>query len=309
MSHHHKRKPVQGDLFIPHQAEPHKPEPGKTEPTRTIEPEVTLKTVPPHVVKEIFSTAVWPYIHNGSSTKELAFVWLAALIPGFAIYIYSGTAHLATALCAVAGSVLAKIVWQKMSFVENDRPFVHAVYNGLLASLLIPPDIPLWVTLSGMILAVSLTNAALYKLHARLINPALLTGAVLSLIYPASFQAMPAIGMPLLLALAVGGVFLATSKLITLFPSLILFLTQMIARWLNSSATTAVTALTVTAMLFLVPDYDNSPLFARTKLLQAMIIAVLMLALGSWTPLAAPLLIAMLIASLLTPVLDRIHAK
>jgi electron transport complex protein RnfD len=269
-------KPVQGDLF--HQENPQ----------------------PAQSLNSIFSKAAWPYIHSGSNTKTLALVWLAALVPAFALYIYSNTAQLTVALSTVAGSILAKVLWRKLNVVENDRSFVHALYNGLLASMLLPADTPWWLAIAGMIIAVSITNATFYKFHARLINPSLLLAAILSMIYPSSFVSMPIASMPVLVALSAGALFLAISKAATLLPSVIVIATL---AW-SFPATT----LNVAAALFLVPDYDGSPLMLRPKILQALIVLLLALGLSLWAHLAAALLVSLLASSLITPLLDRINA-
>jgi hypothetical protein len=285
MNQHNKQKPIQGELF-------------STAPATAQKPALT-----------IFNRAVWPYIHSGSTTKTLELQWLAALVPAFTIFIYNDSTQLTVALCAVAGSVIAEISWRKFNTAANDRPFIYALYNGLLASILLPPDIPWWLVIAGMMLAISLTYIAQYKLHSRMVNPALLMAAALSLIYPFSFQEIPIAGMPLLVAIALGAMFLAISKATTLLPSLVAVLMLVLPRCLTATAGIPATAMNVSALLFLIPDYDGSPLILRAKLLQALAAATLTLALSAWTTLAAPLLIALLITSLLTPALDLIHAR
>jgi len=280
-------KPVQGDLFIQGHLT-------GAEPARPVE-----KSSAP-----AFGGTVKPYIHSGSSAKTLALEWLAAIIPAFALYLYNDTSQLTTAVCTVAGSVLAKILWRKAGLVENGRSLIYAVYNGLLAAILLPHGTAWWLAISGMFIAVSLTSLSLYKFRVRLLNPALLAAAVASLMYPFSFRSAPGIEMPLLVVLAGGALFLALTRAITLLPSLIVIIVMAAGRLLAVSVAIPIATANVAAVLFLIPDYDNSPMVLRAKVLQALIVSMLALSLTAWTNLAAPLLIAILAGALITPFLE-----
>jgi electron transport complex protein RnfD len=298
MSRQNKRKSLQGDLFN-----------HSHHPTTEQVPETLAVKATSSLINAKFSVAAGPYIHNGSQPNRLELIWLVAIFPAFAAQIYNAPAQLITVLCAVTGNSVAKLLWRKFKVVDNDRSFIYAAYNGLLAALLLPPHIPWWVTLCGMMTAVSLTYLALWRFHVRLLNPALLMAAVLSLIYVSGFQAMPTLETPMLIALCSGAVFLAITRSISVMPLLLIILLQGLAGLLNSAAATQATVAVVTAIFFLVADYDSSPLAWRSKILQALIISVLLLAFESWLPLAAPLLLALLFAALITPALERRHAK
>jgi hypothetical protein len=110
--------------------------------------------------------------------------------------------------------------------------------------------------------------------------------------------------MPLLVVLAGGALFLALTRAITLLPSLIVIIVMAAGKLLTVSVAIPIATANVAAVLFLIPDYDNSPMVLRAKVLQALIVSMLTLSMSAWTTIASPLLIALLAGALVTPFLE-----
>jgi len=128
-----------------------------------------------------------PHLSSGSSVDAIMRNVVYALLPvaGFAVYAF-GLAALFTLATATLSCVLTEhwlCKWSGRATTINDW---SAIITGIIYGLTLPPGLPLWMTVAGGVLAVSLGKFIFGGLGYNPFNPALVGRAFLQAAFPAS---------------------------------------------------------------------------------------------------------------------------
>ena len=128
-----------------------------------------------------------PHFSSGASVDSIMRNVVYALLPvvGFSIYAF-GLAALFTLAAAVLSCVLAEHLLCKWSDRTTSINDWSAVITGIIYGLTLPPGLPLWMTVVGGLLAVSLGKFIFGGLGYNAFNPALVGRAFLQAAFPTS---------------------------------------------------------------------------------------------------------------------------
>ncbi|KPJ96054.1 MAG: electron transporter RnfD [Gammaproteobacteria bacterium SG8_11] len=126
-----------------------------------------------------------PHISNGASVDVIMRNVVYALFPvvGFSIYAF-GLAAFFTIIFAVLACLLTEHLlcrWSKQTTTVNDW---SVAITGIIYGLTLPPGLPLWMTVVGGVLAVSLGKFIFGGLGCNPFNPALVGRAFLQAAFP-----------------------------------------------------------------------------------------------------------------------------
>jgi electron transport complex protein RnfD len=126
-----------------------------------------------------------PHIASALSARRLMAYVLISLAPVsiFGIVLY-GLPALLTILVSVAAAELAEALFRKITRQELRNRDLSAAVTGLLLALILPPDVPLWITALGAVFAVIAAKEFFGGLGANVFNPALIGRAFLLMSFP-----------------------------------------------------------------------------------------------------------------------------
>ncbi len=127
-----------------------------------------------------------PHFYSPVDTRSIMRDVIIALIPaGLVAVALFGIAALVTMGTAVAGCVLFEYIgskwWQKTAPATHD---LSAVVTGLLLAYNLPCNMPVWMTLLGCFVAISITKTAFGGIGKNLFNPALVGRVFLFISFP-----------------------------------------------------------------------------------------------------------------------------
>ena len=126
-----------------------------------------------------------PHITKGLSTDVIMknVVWALIPVAIFAVYSF-GISALLVIVTSVATAVVTEHLLCKYSKKESTISDWSAVITGLLLALTLPPNFPLWMTVIGAIIAMTLGKYVFGGLGYNVFNPALVGRAVLQAAFP-----------------------------------------------------------------------------------------------------------------------------
>lgn len=134
-----------------------------------------------------------PHIQGKSSVSTVMWTVNAALLPAFAVSIWSfGLRALAIALTAVATAMLTE--WVIGSLVMKRKISLgdgSAVLTGLLLSFNVPASIPLWMVFVGTVFAIGIGKMVFGGLGHNPFNPALVGRAFMLASFPGDMASWP----------------------------------------------------------------------------------------------------------------------
>lgn len=127
-----------------------------------------------------------PHIHAPLKTHTAMYAVIAALLPvsGVSVYLF-GRPALYTMLVATIAAVIAESIFLWMRRKPQSIANGSAALTGLLLALTLPPDLPLWMTALGSVVAIGLGKHAFGGLGANPFNPALVGRAFLTISFAA----------------------------------------------------------------------------------------------------------------------------
>ncbi|MBR1586199.1 MAG: RnfABCDGE type electron transport complex subunit D [Clostridia bacterium] len=126
-----------------------------------------------------------PHVHSPVTTQRLMLYVLIALLPAAAAGIYAfGFSALLVLCIAVASSMCAEFVWQKVAKQEVRVGDLSAVVTGLILGLNLPATAPWWMVVIGSVFAIVIVKQLFGGLGDNFLNPALAARAVLLASWP-----------------------------------------------------------------------------------------------------------------------------
>ncbi|MDR3303882.1 MAG: RnfABCDGE type electron transport complex subunit D [Treponema sp.] len=128
-----------------------------------------------------------PHISSPVDAKRLMLNVLIALVP-CTVYgvVLFGVPAILNIVVAIAVSLVAELVFRKLTKQDSRAGDCSAVVTGLLLALVLPPSTPLWMTALGAIFAIVVAKEFFGGLGANVFNPALVGRAFLIMSFPAA---------------------------------------------------------------------------------------------------------------------------
>jgi electron transport complex protein RnfD len=136
-----------------------------------------------------------PHLHGPASVTRIMGRVILALLPGLALYAWAfGPAVLIQAGLAVLVAVIAEAVLLRVRG-RPLKPFLSdlsAVLTGLLLALAIPPLVPWWLTVIGVLFAIIIAKHLYGGLGYNPFNPAMVGFVVMLISFPLEMTRWPA---------------------------------------------------------------------------------------------------------------------
>ena len=164
----------------------------------------------PSDLNEIYLSSSPHYSAKNSSTGVMAAV-IMSLLPLciYGVYLF-GIPALITIITAVCSCVVFELLFQLASKQKIQIQDGSAVVSGILLALVLPPSLPVWMTILGSAFAMIVAKAFFGGIGANVFNPALTGRAFLFVSFPAAMGTwtLPKNAQPLVEAVtsATGGV-------------------------------------------------------------------------------------------------------
>lgn len=138
-------------------------------------------------MSRILEIASSPHVSSGASVERIMFHVAVALLPVtvFAIYLF-GLAALVTIAGAVVTCVGTEYALCRLTRQPSTIGDGSALVTGLLYGLVLPPALPLWMTVLGGVFAIVVGKFAFGGLGFNAFNPALVGRAFLMAAFPAT---------------------------------------------------------------------------------------------------------------------------
>ena len=135
-------------------------------------------------IQEIY-VSPGPHVSTKRNTTMVMLCVIIALLP-LAVYgvILFGIPALVTILVSVATAVLAEWVFQIATKQKVRIKDLSAVVTGLMLALVLPPTLPVWMTVLGAIFAIVVAKGFFGGIGANVFNPALTGRAFLFTSFP-----------------------------------------------------------------------------------------------------------------------------
>jgi len=125
-----------------------------------------------------------PHIWKGFSISKIMYIVVAALLfPAAAAIYFFGYYSMILIAVSIAVAVLTEFIIKKL----RHKQFVmdgSAVITGLLFALILPPRLPIWMTIIGAVFSIAIVKEAFGGLGYNIFNPALAGRAFLSVCFP-----------------------------------------------------------------------------------------------------------------------------
>ena len=115
-----------------------------------------------------------PHAHAKNSVSSMMRDVIIALLPaaGCSVWFFGMRAVWLIAVC-IAASVVTEAVCRILMKRENSIGDFSAVLTGLLLALNLPPDLPLWMAVTGSVFAIAVAKQVFGGLGYNPFNPAL----------------------------------------------------------------------------------------------------------------------------------------
>ncbi|MDD2666557.1 MAG: RnfABCDGE type electron transport complex subunit D [Methanocellales archaeon] len=218
-----------------------------------------------------------PHIKDDVSIERIMWGMVIALLPVtlIALYVF-GLSALYIALICVLTAALTEAILQKMSDKRITIKDGNAVLIGLLLALLLPPNIPLWIPIVGVIIAMVFGKHAFGGLGHTIFNPSLVGVAFLMISWPALMTpaSTPRFGVSLPYILEYGATRLADASPLAMIGALYLLYKRYIdwriplsfiaivalsALLLRIDLSSIFTGVLILGVFFLATDHSTTP--------------------------------------------------
>ncbi len=149
------------------------------------------------VGRRVLEIGTSPHIGAGESVDKIMRHVVYALLPASAFAVYNfGLTALITLAAATASCVLAEYAFCRLSGKASTLGDWSIIVTGLIYGLTLPPGLPVWMVVTGGIVAVGVGKFLFGGLGYNAFNPALVGRAFLQAAFPVSMTTWyPALGV------------------------------------------------------------------------------------------------------------------
>jgi len=131
-----------------------------------------------------------PHLHSGDSVPKVMTDVVVALMPAviWAVYIF-GPGAVMTLVTALVGAVAVEAIWQRCVGRPSTIGDGSALVTGLILALNVPANLPWWMTLSAVVIAIVFGKQVYGGLGHNPFNPAAVGRVFLLLSFPVAMTA------------------------------------------------------------------------------------------------------------------------
>ena len=142
----------------------------------------------PSDVNEIYLSP-GPHVSSRRTTQNIMLSVIIALLPlcicGVVVF---GIPALVTLIVSVASTVIFEMLFQKLTKQTVRIKDLSAVVTGIMLALVLPPAIPVWMTVLGALFAIVVAKGFFGGIGANVFNPALTGRAFLFTSFPVALS-------------------------------------------------------------------------------------------------------------------------
>ena len=142
---------------------------------------------------KLLSVSLSPHVHSGNSVKKEMYGVIIALIPAMIVSFYFfGLDAIRVTLISVLGAVGFEYLIQK--YLLKVKPSVYdgsAIITGLLFAFNMPSNLPTWIVLIGILVAIGIGKMSFGGLGQNPFNPALVGRVFLLISFPVQMTTWP----------------------------------------------------------------------------------------------------------------------
>ena len=137
-----------------------------------------------------------PHVHGNDSVERNMWGVIIALLPAlFVSFIYFGLGAVVVTLTSVASCMFFE--WSITKYILKKEPTItdgSAIITGLLLSMNLPSNLPVWMVIMGALVAIGIAKMTFGGLGNNPFNPALIGRCFLLVAYPAAMTSWPVAG-------------------------------------------------------------------------------------------------------------------
>jgi len=134
-----------------------------------------------------------PHVHGGDSVERNMWGVVIALLPAMVVsYVYFGLGAVCVSLSSVAACMFFE--WSICKYILKRTPTLtdgSAVVTGLLLSMNLPSNLPVWIVIIGALVAIGVGKMTFGGLGNNPFNPALVGRCFLLVSFPAQMTSWP----------------------------------------------------------------------------------------------------------------------
>lgn len=134
-----------------------------------------------------------PHVHSDKSVKNMMYDVVIALVPAFLVSLYVfGIAALITTSVAVLSCILFELLIQKFLLkTEVTISDGSALLTGVLLAFNLPAGLPIWMVVTGSLVAIGIAKLSFGGLGFNVFNPALVGRVFLLICFPVQMTLWP----------------------------------------------------------------------------------------------------------------------
>jgi len=142
---------------------------------------------------KLLSVSLSPHVHSGNSLKKEMYGVIIALIPAMLVgfYFFGLDAIRVTAISVIAAVAFEFLIQKYMLKVEPTITDGSAIITGLLFAFNMPSNLPIWIILIGILVAIGIGKMTFGGLGQNPFNPALVGRVFLLVSFPVQMTSWP----------------------------------------------------------------------------------------------------------------------
>jgi Na+-translocating ferredoxin:NAD+ oxidoreductase subunit D len=134
-----------------------------------------------------------PHVHSDRTSKKLMYDVVIALIPAFlvSIYVFGIGALIVTSVAVISCLLFEYVIQKYLLKTEVTITDGSALITGLLLAFNLPSNLPIWMIISGSLLAIGVAKLSFGGLGFNIFNPALVGRVFLLVAFPVQMTSWP----------------------------------------------------------------------------------------------------------------------
>ncbi len=134
-----------------------------------------------------------PHVHSDRTSKKLMYDVVIALIPAFlvSIYVFGIGALIVTSVAVISCLLFEYVIQKYLLKTEVTIADGSALITGLLLAFNLPSNLPIWMIISGSLVAIGIAKLSFGGLGFNIFNPALVGRVFLLVAFPVQMTSWP----------------------------------------------------------------------------------------------------------------------
>jgi electron transport complex protein RnfD len=134
-----------------------------------------------------------PHVHSASTSQRVMYDVLIALIPAFlvSLYVFGLSALIMTSVAVVSCIIFEYIIQKYLLKTEVTVNDGSALITGILLAFNLPSTLPIWMVITGSLVAIGIAKMSFGGLGYNIFNPALVGRVFLLVSFPVQMTSWP----------------------------------------------------------------------------------------------------------------------